>query len=91
MAVPVSYQTQRNGRLAMTALGFAVGSFCLLFVAYIGWLADVVVGPIAFAVAVAAVVRALIDGVDRRLAFGSLAVSIPALAWAIYAMAGGQF
>jgi hypothetical protein len=87
---PPPPRPRRQSPLALTALWLAVASFLLLFVAYLGWIADVVVGPVAFGVSVAATVRTAVKGADRGLALGALALSLPALAWAVYALAGGQ-
>lgn len=65
-------------------------SFGVLFIAYFGWIADVVLGPIAMATSVAAVVQALRRRGNRYWAFGALLAATPAFAWAVYALMGGS-
>lgn len=63
-------------------------SFGMLFIAYLGWAADVLLGPIAFLTSIVAAVQALWTRADRFFTFGALLIAAPAFAWAVYALTG---
>jgi hypothetical protein len=63
-------------------------SLALTVIPGIGWLADIVFGPVAFGVCLAALVRALRRHADRTRSLVGLLLSLPGFAWACYALIG---
>jgi hypothetical protein len=73
-----------------TALILACVSFVFIFLPYIGWFLDLVIGPAAFATSAAAIVQGVRRRADRVAAIAVLMLTLPAFAWACFALFGGM-
>jgi hypothetical protein len=75
-----------RGALAVTAMTLGTVSVVALFIAYVGWLADILLGPLAMLTSIAAVAHAIRRGANRLFALGALLAATPAFVWAAYAI-----